>query len=498
MPKVTIPAHGWRPRKHQLPLWGFLEHGGKRAIEIAHRRWGKDDVALHRAACAAMERVGGIWHMLPEYSQARKAIWTAVNPQTGRRRIDEAFPPIIRANTNDQEMFIRFKNGSTWQVIGSDNYDRLVGASVAGVVFSEWALANPSSWAYLAPIVAENKGWALFITTPRGRNHAFAMYQMAQKNPRDWFCETSNVTATQAISEELLEQQRREYHMLYGEDAGNALIDQEYFCSFEAAILGAYYGKEMARAEQAGRIASVPAWPNTLVHTAWDLGASRQSDSMAIWLWQAVPGSGGQAQIRILAYLTGSGMSIRWYAEEIERITDELRTEMRLEYPHEDLPRGVDYVPHDARVPEMTSSGTDGKAKLRFEVMIECGLVPKIVTNHLVADGVSAVRQLFPRFWFDAERCGPGIESIRQYQTEWDDDLKKFKDTPLRNWAAHGADAFRYLAMAFRELRVEDVPPKGRMLTVGPDGAAALPPGVRPVTLEDMWRAQRSGQSRRI
>lgn len=449
------------------------------------------------AAVAAHLRPANYWHCLPTYAQSRKAIWEAVNPHSGKKRIDEAFPRLLRKTTREDTMTIEFKSGSVWRIVGSDNPDSLVGAPPAGVTFSEWAISNPSAWGLLQPILLENNGWAMFISTPRGRNHMHSMLEMARKNP-NWFAQVLTVDDTHQVTYEQIEEARTEYVSLYGQEAADALIQQEYWCSFEAAILGAYYGKEMARAEQAGRITSVPAWPNTPVHTAWDLGASRQSDSMAIWLWQAVPGSGGQAQIRILAYLTGSGMSIRWYAEEIERITDELRTEMRLEYPHEDLPRGIDYVPHDARVPEMTSSGTDGKAKLRFEVMIECGLVPKIVTNHLVADGVSAVRQLFPRFWFDAERCGPGIESIRQYQTEWDDDLKKFKDTPLRNWAAHGADAFRYLAMAFRELRVEDVPPKGRMLTVGPDGAAALPPGVRPVTLEDMWRAQRSGQSRRI
>src|SRR5690606_5149766 len=130
---------------------------GKRAIEIAHRRWGKDDLILHRTAVAAFERPASYWHMLPQFAQARRAIWTAVNPHTGKRRIDEAFPHEIREATNDQEMFIRFKNGSTWQLVGSDRYDNLVGAGVAGVVFSEWALANPSAWGYIRPMVEEDR-----------------------------------------------------------------------------------------------------------------------------------------------------------------------------------------------------------------------------------------------------------------------------------------------------------------------------------------------------
>ena len=164
--KIVLPNGGWQPRWYQRALWDYLENGGKRAIEIAHRRWGKDDLILHRTAIAAHERVASYWHMLPQFAQARKAIWSAVNPHTGKRRIDEAFPQAIREATNEQEMFIRFKCGSTWQLVGSDNYDSLVGAGVAGVVFSEWALANPAAWGYIRPMIQENEGRAAFITTP--------------------------------------------------------------------------------------------------------------------------------------------------------------------------------------------------------------------------------------------------------------------------------------------------------------------------------------------
>lgn len=176
MTEITLPANGWTPRVYQKPLWGYLENGGKRAISIWHRRAGKDDVFLHWAATAAFRRQASYWHCLPEYEQARKAIWTAVNPHTGKRRIDEAFPPELVANRDEQQMFIRFINGSTWQVIGSDRYNSLVGAGVAGVTFSEWALCNPSAWGYIRPMIEENNGFAGFITTPRGRNHAKSLY----------------------------------------------------------------------------------------------------------------------------------------------------------------------------------------------------------------------------------------------------------------------------------------------------------------------------------
>ena len=245
-----------------MNVWRYLERGGKRAICIWHRRAGKDDVCLHWAASSMIDKPATYWHMLPAYSQGRKAIWTAVNPHTGKRRIDEAFPHELRANTNEQEMFIRLKNGATWQVLGSDRYDAAVGSPPYGITFSEWALSNPAAWAYLAPIVIENGGWALFITTARGRNHAKSMLDMAQTRD-DWFSEVLPVNVTGAMSEEAVEQQRVEYTGIFGKEAADALIDQEYYCSFEAAILGAYWGKEMLLAEQQGRICDVPVNPGS-------------------------------------------------------------------------------------------------------------------------------------------------------------------------------------------------------------------------------------------
>src|SRR3984957_6295769 len=282
-PKIRIP-NNWAPRRYQRNVWRYLEQGGKRAICIWHRRAGKDDVGLHWAASSMIDKPASYWHMLPAYSQGRKAIWTAVNPHTGKRRIDEAFPHELRANTNEQEMFIRIKNGATWQVVGSDRYDAAVGSPPYGITFSEWALSNPAAWAYLAPIVIENGGWALFITTARGRNHAKSMLDMAQTR-EDWFSEVLPVNVTGAMSEEAVEQQRTEYTGIFGKEAADALIDQEYYCSFEAAILGAYWGKEMLLAEQQGHICDVPVntdlpvqRPGTSASTTpWPSGASRST-----------------------------------------------------------------------------------------------------------------------------------------------------------------------------------------------------------------------------
>src|SRR5262245_9696070 len=176
---IRLP-HNWEERIYQRKLWDFLCAGGKRALAIWHRRAGKDDVALHWAACASQVREGNYWHCLPQYEQGRKALWTAVDAHTGERRIDQAFPPALRQTTSENSMFIRFHNGSTWQIIGSDRYDTTVGAGVVGITYSEFALANPSAWGYHRPMLQENDGWALFISTPRGRNHLFDMAQYAQ------------------------------------------------------------------------------------------------------------------------------------------------------------------------------------------------------------------------------------------------------------------------------------------------------------------------------
>jgi hypothetical protein len=279
---IMLPHNGWTPRHHQMNLWRYLRGGGKRAMAVWHRRAGKDDVCLHNTMIAATERVGNYWHCLPEFEQGRKAIWTAVNAHTGRRRIDEAFPEEFRDSVNDHSMFIRFKNKSTWQVIGSDRYDATTGAGTAGIVYSEWALANPSAWAYHRPMVEENNGWATFISTPRGRNHALEMFHHATQS-REWFAELLTAEDTGAVSAEALAETLREYQALYGVDVGTAQYRQEYFCDWNAAILGAYFALEMAQVRNEGRVLEVEADPAEPVDCAWDIGVT---DDTSIWFFQ--------------------------------------------------------------------------------------------------------------------------------------------------------------------------------------------------------------------
>lgn len=411
-----------------MPLWRALEAGKRYVLARWHRRAGKDEVALHWTACAVHQRVGTYWHMLPEASQARKAIWEAVNPHTGIRRVDEAFPKELRATTREQEMFIRFKCGSTWQVVGSDNFNSLVGSPPIGIVLSEWALAKPAAWAYLRPILAENGGWALFISTPRGRNHMQKMEEAALQDPK-WFVQSLPATETDVFTPETLTSELKSYIGEYGADDGESLFRQEFLVSYDAAIIGSYYTKQIEDAERSGRVRTVDIDPALPVHSAWDLGIS---DSTAIWCFQVAG-----REIRVVDYHEAHGKALDYYADWLS----------------ERGYKGTDYVPHDAKVREL------GTGRTRVETLVSLGRKPRVVPDHKLMDGINAARQTLDRCWFDSERCADGIEALRNYRREWDQDKKVFKDAPRHDWASHPADAFRYMAMGYRELSDEGPKP---------------------------------------
>lgn len=401
---------------------------GARAIEVAHRRWGKDEIVLGATCELAHKRIASYWHCLPEYAQGRKALWSAVNANTGKRRIDEAFPPEIRESTNEQEMFIRLKCGSTWQIIGSDRYDATVGAGVAGIAYSEWALANPSAWAYHRPMLEENNGWAAFITTPRGRNHAYSMYQMAVKNPR-WFAEISSINDTNALTDAQMVESLQEYIALYGEDLGRAQFEQEYLCSFNAAILGAFYAREMLAVRNEGRIRPIAVNPRYPVHRAWDIGVR---DDTSIWWFQVYGG-----RIYIIDCYTNSDGGVDHYAEICSN------------KPYGG--NGIDFVPHDAKVKEW------GTGRTRVETMRLLGLKPQLIPLAGKLDGINAVRRTLPLCVFDPRCEDVGISALEQYRREWDDEKKTFKASEDRDWTTHLADAFRYLAMGWRNAQAVEV-----------------------------------------
>lgn len=420
----TLPT--WIPRDDQMPLWRYLFDGGTRAVMVAHRRWGKDEVALHFTRRAAEERIGNYWHMLPQANQARKAIWEAINPHTGKRRIDEAFPLSCRAHTRNTDMVIELKSGSIWQIIGSDNYNSIVGSPPIGIVFSEYALADPMAWAYLSPILAENGGWAIFISTSRGNNHFKRMYDLA-KATDGWFAELKTVAMTPVFTPAQLEAERLVLYGAFGEDLGEAMFQQEYFCSFEGAVLGAYYSKQMAQAKTDGRISSVP-WQSGLeVYTYWDLGVD---DSMTIWFMQFVG-----REIRVIDYEEGTGYGLEYYAKKLK------------ERPYV---YGDHYMPHDAEVREMTSGE---EAKSRKQVAEDLGIRPVHVVQRArdtqaILQGIQLVRNLLSRCFFDEKKCWQGISALEGYRAEYDEEKRVLGIKPFHDWCSHAADAFRTFAMA--------------------------------------------------
>lgn len=409
----------WEPRLYQVDLWEELLGGRKRADVVAHRRWGKDEVALHWAAWAAWERPGSYWHLLPEMSQGRKAIWDAVNPHTGKRRIEEAFPPEMKPTFYESEMQVVLGNGSTWQVLGSDNYNGLMGSSAAGVVVSEWALAKPEAWAHIRPILLENKGWALFLWTPRGRNHAARAFESRRGDP-EWFCLKSPATETDVFTPEELAREKRELIAELGSvEEGEARFASEYLVDFDAAAPGTYYASLLAAAEQAGRIGRVPIDPSLRVDTAWDLGID---DYTAVWFFQQVG-----REVRVIDYFETSGEGL---AEVVRRVIGE-----------KPYLWGTHHLPHDVMVRELTSG------RSRYDTLASMGLSGiSAGTATDPEERVNAARLMIPMCWFDAERCAGGLERLRAYRKRWNRQTLSYGG-PLHDQASHGADAFGEFAL---------------------------------------------------
>ena len=382
---------------------------------------------LHHMACSAHERVGNYWYLMPAYAQCRKALWQAVNPHTGKLRIDEAFPLELRSGTNQQEMSIQFKNGSSFQLVGSDNFDSLVGSTPVGLVFSEYALSNPSSWGFLRPILLENNGWAAFNSTPRGRNHFRDLFMYAEKT-EGWFTQTLTAEQANIFSPEQLQSELDGMVAEHGEAYGRSLWQQEYFASFDAALPGSIWGEQMETAKAEGRIGEVPHEPEFPVFTAWDLGFD---DATAVWFFQVI-----RDEIRVIDFFEANLKSIEFYA-------DMLRTKAKtLKYSY-----GIHYLPHDAR-PRTLAAG--GKSILQQLINAEIGAC-QIVKKLDVEEGIQAARATFGRCWFETKKCEIGVDHLLSYRRSWDEEKKMFSPTPVHDNHSHAADAFRGLALSWKK-----------------------------------------------
>jgi hypothetical protein len=413
MPQISIP-YDFEPRWYQLNLWRHMQLNGfrkKRGVWVVHRRGGKDLNSINLIATAGMERPGLYWHLFPTYAQGKKIAWDG-KTKAGRPFLD-AFPKELIKSKNHTEMKLTTHNGIIYQVVGADKPDSLVGANPVGVILSEWSLMAPFVWELLQPILAENDGWCLFIFTPRGKNHGWKMLEMAKKNP-NWFWEVLPNSVTKVIPDEAVQEMK---------DSGMSeeMIAQEIEVSFEAPVQGSYYGKLINAAETQGRITRVPWEPRLPVHTAWDLGVG---DSTSIWFYQQYG-----LEVRLIDYYENSGEGLPHYAKILKE---------------KDYAYGRHFAPHDIEVREFTSG------KSRWDTARSLGIRFEVGKQLPIDEGIEAVRGLLPRCWFDSVKCEKGIEGLKQYHKEWDDDKQCFRDKPEHDWSSHPSDAFRELAMSIK------------------------------------------------
>lgn len=414
---VQIP-YKYVPREYQLPFWRAMEGGKKRAVLVHHRRAGKDKTAWNYMVREAVRRVGNYYYFFPTYNQGRKVLWDGKDK--GGMAFLSHIPEEIRAgDPNQTEMKIGLKNGSLIQVVGSDNIDTIVGTNPVGCVFSEYPLQDPRGWDFVRPILRENGGWAVFPYTPRGKNHGWDLYEMARGNP-EWFCEVLTVRDTYGrggtVSEADVEEERKS-------GMRDNLIEQEFYCSFEAAIENAVFGNEVYEARRGKRITRVP-WEKGLpVDTFWDLG---WDDPTAIWFVQGVRG-----ELRIIDYYESRLCDLSHYVGELKKRP----------YVY-----GRHVVPHDAGYKDM-KHGKSAK-----EVARELGMEFEVWERVNKPDQVNAGRMIFNRCWFnDTPEVGKGFDALSSYHYGYDEEKKILSKQPVHDWSSHAADAFMLMALAWQE-----------------------------------------------
>ncbi len=435
---------GYRPRPQFVP---FHKRDQRWAALVCHRRAGKTVACIMDLVDAALRSTkdnARFAYVAPFYAQAKDVAWSYIK---------KFCAPIPGAEPNEGELRVDFAhNGARIRLYGADNYDRMRGIYLDGVILDEAADFDPRAWPeVIRPALSDRQGWATFIGTPKGRNAFFETYSKAVSDP-SWFSLMLRASETGIVAKGELEDAQQ---MMTPEQYA-----QEFECSFDAAIIGSYFGKEIADAERAGRVTSVPYDPSIPVHTAFDLGIG---DSTAIWFFQIAPG-----ELRVIDYYENSGQNLAHYVQELQS--------RPYKYGH-------DYLPHDAKIRSLETGRT------RVETLLQLGRKPRMAPEVSLEDGINAVRVSFPKIWIDENKCKFGLEALRQYRTEFDEKAKVFRNKPKHDWTSHAADSFRYLCLAWREL-------------VAPKEKVRAPINTRPPTLNEMVayhdRHAAGGKTKRI
>lgn len=382
---------------------------------MAHRRAGKTVATINdliRAALTCDKPNPRFAYIAPLLGQAKDVAWEYL----------KQFALVIPGTTpHETELRVDFPNGGRIRLYGADNPDRLRGLYLDGVVLDEYADMRPRLWGeIIRPALADRQGWGVFIGTPKGRNEFWQIFDHAGRDP-EWYSAILKASETGILNAEELDAARKSM----SEDQ----YAQEFECSFQAAVMGAYYGKALEQAEKAGRIGRVPYDPMLEVTTAWDLGIG---DSTAIWFCQQLG-----RETRLIDYYEASGVGLDHYAKVLRDKPYAYREHL---------------LPHDAEVKEL------GTGRSRVETLASLGIRVRVLPKQPVDDGINAARVLLPSCWFDAEKCKQGIEALRQYRRAYDEKRRDFLPTPLHDWTSHGADAFRYLAMGTPPIDTIDRP----------------------------------------
>lgn len=461
---VELP-NDFTPRDYQARFMRAMDNGTRRAFWVMHRRAGKDLTALHQTAKMAHQRIGVYWHVFPSFAQARKAIWEGFT-KDGKRIMENVFPGFLnpkRAGSivkrkDEQQMMIELTCGSVWRLIGSDRIE-VVGAGPVGVVFSEFAIANPRSWEMIRPMLRENGGWAVFITTPRGDNHAKRQFDLAVKD-LSWFCETQTVydTKLKFPSDKAPGTFVDADGMMAEEKAAgmqDALINQEYLCDWNAALVGSVWGDLLDQIKKLGGVEDFPHDYDN-VFTTWDLGFT---DSTAIWFWQVQDGA-----IDVIDYYEAHGKPLSHYYDEIES------------KPYRYIKH---WLPHDARQVTLSSGVSILNQMLkRWPGQVACG--PDLP----LLDGIQAVRWLLQQGTrFHSRVEADGVAALRNYHYEYDEEKRLFSPRPFHDWSSHCADAMRYLAGV---VKTSDLLKRGREPVKEPVRPLARPLHMR-VSLNDLF-----------
>jgi len=416
MSEIVVKLDKFKPRFYQLPLLDAIENKGyKRVFAVMPRRSGKDITAFNICIRQCLSKVCVVYYIFPTYSQAKKVIWDSIT--TDGERILDFIPEQLIQSKNSQEMKIWFKNGSLLQLVGSDSYDSLMGTNPIGCVFSEYALQDPQAFKYLSPILRANGGWAIFLTTPRGKNHAWELFKLAQSAP-NWFCYRLTLDDTQHVSLSEIDDERR--LGLISED----LIQQEYYCSFEMGVEGAYYSKYIDSLRFKNQIGPVPWNPSHKVHTAWDLGVR---DNTSIIFYQTF----GQS-INIIDYYEKNKEGLEHYIQVLQS---------------KPYTYGKHIAPHDIAVREFGSGIT------RLDKARQLGINFTISNDASLMDGIEQVRSNLPRMWFDDVRCSKLVTALENYRQEYDSKKKVYKAHPLHDYYSHAADAMRYLCVSLSKVK---------------------------------------------